>query len=131
MAKWNNDNVLDKGLEWIRDNVDRMILCSAQPATYAEANATYDLADVALTSGSGGDMTIDDGDVTGRKITIAAKNNVDIDHAGDGSHVALVDDAAGGTLVYVTTLNTTKTGLQIGDKVNFPAWDIEIRDVTV
>ncbi len=128
MAKWSNDNVMDKGLEWIQNNCDREILCSAQPTNYTEANATYAVADAPLTSGSAGDFTIADGDTSGRKITVAAKSNMDVDSAGDGNHIALVDDAAGGTLMYVTTLATPRNGLLVGDKVNFPAWDIELYD---
>lgn len=127
MAKWTNDNVMDKGLEWLRDIADREILCSAQPTTYAEANVTYAVADAPLTSGSGGDMTISDGDTNGRKLTVAAKSNMDVDADGDGNHVALVDDGSS-VLMYVTTLATPRNGLVVGDKVNFPAWDVELRD---
>lgn len=127
MAKTCHNNVLDQGLEWLRDNVDKMVLCSDAPTTYAEATATYALADIALSSGSGGDMTIGDGVVSGRKLTVAAKNNVDVDAAGDGDHVALVITGSE-ILAYVTSLTTEKTGLEIGDKVNFPTWNIELRD---
>lgn len=127
MAKTCHNNVFDKGWEWVRDNVTHQVLCSDPPTTFTEATVTYALADVALTSGSAGDITIADGTVSGRKITVAAKTNVDVDAPGDGDHVALVDSNAS-VLMYVTSLTTPKTGLEVGDKVNFPEWKAELRD---
>ena len=73
MAKWVHDDVLDASLSLIRNNCDKRVACSAQPTTFAEANATYALADVAVTSA---DFTLANGDASGRKNTIAAKTGV-------------------------------------------------------
>lgn len=123
MSKWASDLVMDAALDYIAA-CDRMIACSAQPTTYAEAVGTYALADVAM---AGGDFTKADGDTSGRKLTVGAKNSVLVDTGGDATHVALVN-TAGSSLRYVTTCQT-QTLVQ-GSNVNFPAWDIEIADPT-
>lgn len=99
-----------------------MIACSAQPATYAEATATYDLADVVMADT---DFTHANGDTSGRKTTVGAKSTVTIDHTGDATHIALCKSSTE-ALLYVTTC-TTQT-LTADGTVDFPAWDIEIAD---
>ena len=124
MAKWANDNMMDAGLDYVRANCNKMIVCSAQPATYAEATSTYALADVDMTINTG-DYTLANGDTSGRKITVAAKTGVTIDASGTATHVALVK-TGDTTLRYVTTC--TSQALTAGGTVDFPAWDIEIAD---
>ena len=124
MAKWANDNMMDAGLDYVRANCNTMIVCSAQPTTYAEATSTYALADVAMTINTG-DYTLANGDTNGRKITVAAKTGVTIDTSGTATHVALVK-SGDSTLRYVTTC--TSQALTAGGTVDFPAWDIEIAD---
>jgi hypothetical protein len=120
MAKFANDAVMDAALNEIKNNVTLMIACSAQPTTRTEAVTTYALADVAVSSS---DITLANGDTSGRKGTVAAKTNVTVDTSGTATHVALVD---GSRLLYVTTC--TSQALTSGNTVNFPAWDIEISD---
>jgi hypothetical protein len=122
MSKWAPDAMMEAGLAYVRANANKMIACSAQPTTYAEANATYALADVAMTVST--DYTLADG-TSGRKITVAAKSDVDVDAAGTATHIALVS-TGDSTLRYVTTC--TSQALALGNKVNFPAWDIQIND---
>jgi len=120
MAKYQNDLMLDAALNYIKDNCILMVVCSSQPTTYAEATATYDLADVTMVTG---DFTLANGDTNGRKVTVAAKNTVTIDHDGNAQHIAL---CSGSVLLYVTTC--TAQQLYNGNTVNVPAWDIEIAD---
>ena len=122
MAKIVHDNVLDGALDIIKNNANLMILCSQQPTTRTEAVTTYALADVAM---SGTDFTHANGDTSGRKTTVGAKNSVTVDASGTGTHVALVD---GTRLLYVTTC--TSQAVTSGNTVNFPAWDIELADPT-
>jgi len=124
MAKWQNDDMLDAALNYVKTNCDEMILCSAQPTTYAEATVTYDIADVAMTSG---DFTGPiHGDDSGRKITVNTQVAVNVDTTGDGNHIALVGTIdAVNTLIYVIPTNTITV---IAGTVTFPAWDIEVRD---
>lgn len=120
MAKSVHDDVLDGAFD-ILDQADLMIACSAEPTTRTEAVTTYALADVAITPDT--DFTKADGDTSGRKVTVAAKNGVTVDVTGDAIYIALVD---GTRLLYVTAC--TSQSLTSGNTVNFPAWDVEILD---
>lgn len=122
MAKAIPDAVLDVLLEEIATGT-RMVVCSGQPANFADIAAVA-LADVTLTAGDGnGDFTIGNGDVSGRKLTVAQQANVEIDDSGDATHVSIDD---GSVLLAVTTC-TTQTLTQ-GGTVTVPAWDIEVSD---
>ena len=124
MAKSASNTMLDGSLLVLKNNVTRMVACSAEPTDYTEANATYALADVTMADT---DFTIADGDVSGRKVTVAAKNSVTIDASGDATHVALLN-AAGTELLYVTTCTTLTLTAGGGNTVSFPAWSVEIAD---
>lgn len=123
MAKSVHNDVLDASLNYIKNNCDKMVFCSAQPTSYAEANATYALADVAMTSS---DFTGPaDGDVSGRKLTVNEKASVEIDASGTGNHVALID-TGNEKLLYVTT--AASQAVVDGNTMTFQSWDIEIAD---
>jgi len=124
MAKTVHDDVLDGAFD-VLDQANLMIACSAQPTTRTEAVATYALADVAMTVNT--DYTKANGDVSGRKVTVAAKSTVLIDTSGTATHVALVD---GTRLLYVTTCTSQALTANASNTVNFPAWEIEIADPT-
>jgi len=120
MAKFMVDSVADAFLSAIAA-ATRMSVCSAQPANLAGL-AAVTLANVAM---AGGDFTIADGDVSGRKVTMAAKNGVTVTANGDATHIVLDDNS---TLIYGTTCNTET--LSTSDTVNIPSWKIELRDPT-
>lgn len=122
MAKSVHNDVLDGALNIIKNNCTRMVACSTEPTNFTEANATYALADVTMAST---DFTVADGDVSGRKVTVAAKTGVLVDASGTYAHVALLD-VSNSKLLYVTT--GTSQALTAGNTVDFPAWDIEIAD---
>lgn len=124
MAKIVHDDVLDGALNIIKNNCTRMTACSAQPTTYTEANATYALADVVMSST---DFTNANGDTSGRKSTVAAKTSVMIDTTGTANHIALLD-VTNNKLLYVTTCTSQALTANGSNTVNFPAWDIEIAD---
>lgn len=122
MAKTVHDDVLDASHdETALANI--MTVCSQEPTTRTEAVTTYKLADVTMTPGT--DFTKAPGDVSGRKVTVAAKSGVTVDTSGTATHVALCD---GTRLLRVTTC--TSQALTAGNTVDFPAWDIEITDPT-
>ena len=123
MAKAIPDAILDKTLDEIA-TATKQVLCSAQPTTYAEANATYALADIVI---DGSDFTKANGDTSGRKVTIAAQTGVLIDTSGTGNHIALIR-TADSTLIYVTTCTSQAVTANGSNTVNFPAWDVEIAD---
>lgn len=122
MGKSVHNDVLDGMLNIIKNNCTRITLCSQEPTTYAEANATYALADVTVDSA---DFTNADGDVSGRKTTVAAQSGVTVDATGTSNHVALLD-VSNSKLLYVTT--HTGQALTSGNTVDIGAWDIEVAD---
>ena len=123
MAKFAADIVMDGALDIIA-SATKQVACSAQPTTYAEANATYALADIVI---DGTDFTKANGDTSGRKVTVAAQNGVLIDTSGTATHVALVR-TADSTLIYVTTCTSQALVANGSNTVNFPAWDVEVAD---
>ena len=125
MAKLIPDAVIDLMLDIIgASNGDRLFICSAQPATYAEASATYDLATHILTSG---DFSKAAGDVSGRKLILAAQNGLSVDHNGEANHY-VIGKSGDTTIKLIGTL--TPQVLTQGNLVNFPATDVdEIRAV--
>lgn len=125
MAKAAPDAMLDASLDYVAAGT-RLIACSAQPTSYTEANATYALADVTIDSS---DFSKANGDVSGRKVTIAAQNGILIDATGTATHVAIVS-VSDTTLRYVTTCDSQALTANGSNTVNFPAWDIEIGDPT-
>lgn len=124
MGKLVHDDVLDGALNILKNNVTKMVVCSTQPTTYTEGNATYALAPVTMSST---DFTVANGDVSGRKVTVAAKTGVSIATSGTALHVCLLF-VSSSKLYYVTTC--TSQALTSGGTVDIPAWDIEIADPT-
>jgi len=127
MAKAAPNAVIDAMLDEIA-TADIMIVCNAQPTTYTQLTSTFALADVPMVAGDGNDYTIADGDAgdgSGRKITTAVKNGVNIDVTDIATHVGLgrIGDT---TLIYVTTC--TAQPLTAGNPVNIPAWKVQVAD---
>lgn len=127
MAKSVHNDVLDATTQYMKDNCDKMIACSSEPTTFAEANATYALADVAMASG---DFTAADGTVNGRMCTVGAKSGVLIDASGTFAHVAFVD-TINSKLLYVTTGTSQALVANGSNTVDFPSHNIlKIADPT-
>lgn len=124
MAKSVSTTVLDLALNDIKTNGNAMKVCSTQPTTYAEANATYMLASVAMATG---DYTLAAGDTSGRKVTTAAKNGITISNSGTAAHVAITN-SGDSSLKLVTTC--TSQALSTGGTVDVPAWKWEINSPT-
>jgi hypothetical protein len=120
MTKALDDTVFDAE-EAIIDNTTAQHVCSAAPANHAGI-AAVSLADVAMTSG---DFTPANGDVSGRKVTVAAKNAVTVDASGTANHLAGTD---GTTMLYLTEV--TSQALVAGNTVNIPSFKVETRDPT-
>jgi len=123
MGKAAPDATIDSMFDYI-DQSSIMHVCSAEPANYAGI-AAVSLADVALTPDT--DFTKANGDVSGRKVTIAAKNAVVVDNTGTATHIAIAR-VADTTLRYVTTC--TSQLLTAANTVDIPAWKIEVADPT-
>jgi len=122
MAKSVHNDVLDGALAVIQSSCNKMTACSAQPTTFAEANATLALAQSPMLPG---DFAIADGGASGRKLTVGQKSGTTVDATGSANHVALLDTVTS-RLLYVTTAATQ--ALTAGNPITFNAWDIEIAD---
>lgn len=124
MGKSVHNDVLDGALNIIKNNCTRMVACTTEPTTFAEADTggAKNLADVTVASG---DFTVADGSTSGRKVTVAAKSGVTIDASGTAQHVALLD-VTNSKLLYVTTC--ASLALTSGQTVNFGSFAIEIQD---
>lgn len=120
MAKSVHNDVLDAALNKIA-TATRLTVCSGAPANFAGISAVA-LADVVMSSG---DYSVSDGDVSGRKVTVSAQSDIEVDASGTATHIALDD---GTTLLYVTECSSQ--ALVEGNTVNVPSWDVEIADPT-
>lgn len=135
MGKNVHDDVLDAALNFLKTNGTKLIVLTSEPtgsSAYTNATKAVDssglkLADASISST---DFTgPSDGDTSGRKIAVNAQSSISIDgiasSADSATHVCIVDDSSSAVL-YTTTC--TSQSLTAGNKVNTPAWDIEIRD---
>jgi len=120
MGKSTHDNAIDSLLTYISGNATQIHVCSAEPTTRAEAVTTYNLASGTVTSG---DFTLANGDVSGRKHTVAAQAGLSISATGSGNHVAIT---SGTELLDVTTC--TAIALTSGGTVDIGAFDHEVTD---
>lgn len=108
---------------------DEMYVCSAQPANYAGIAAVTLVGPITLTPGAGnGDFTLADGDVSGRKVTVAAQNGASVGTSGTATEVVLATGGVTDLLRYITTC--VPQALTSGNTVNVGAWDVEIEDPT-
>lgn len=132
MAKSVHNDVLDAALNFVKNNCTKMVVCSAEPLSYTDANnidtdATpgYKLAEVAMVAG---DFVVAD-DVSGRKVTVAAKAGVLIADSGSATHIALLDTATSKVL-YVTTCTAQALTANGTNTVSIPSWKASIADPT-
>lgn len=135
MAKSVHNNVLDAALNYVKNNANRLVVCTDAP-NYAQAQANFDSSGYRLAEATinASDFTGPaDGDTSGRKVAVNAQSSMSINGIASGAqnatHVALVKNHASAgsqAVLYVTTC--TSQSLTAGNKVNTPAWDIEIRD---
>lgn len=125
MAKFFADPVLDAALTKLATS-NRQVITSAQPANFAGIAAVA-LADNVITAGLGsGDWSAAaNGDVSGRKTTMALQSTITVDASGDATHVVYDD----GSVLQGGTTCTTQT-LTSGNTVNIPAHDFEFLDPT-
>lgn len=114
-----NDRVFDNGLTVLDTEANKILITSAQPATYTEANATYALGNsTSLSIGAPQDRS-----GGGREVVVAAITDGSVTATGTATHYAIVDTVnsrllAAGSLTAsqaVTSGNTfTLTSVAIG-----------------
>lgn len=120
MAKKLPQEFLDEPLTWVKTNMVRLAICSAEPSNYADITNVR-LAEATMASG---DFTLAAGDISGRKVTVASKEDIVIDSSGNGTHVVLHDNSS--ILGPVTTCSTVPLTAGGGNTVNTAGWKIEI-----
>lgn len=119
MAKVMSDGFIDGGLDAYIGSVT-LTVCAGEPTSQADI-AVKALATHTLT---GGDWSKANGDVSGRKATMAQQASISITTTGTADHIA-VDD---GTDYAATTC--ASTALTSGGTVTVNAFDREIADPT-
>ena len=124
MGKKVDDSVLDAALNEIKNKCNLMTACAGEPLNFAAANVGGGnfLADVVMAPA---DFILANGDVSGRKVAVAAKSSIIVDNTGTADHVALLD-TVNSALLYVTT--STPLGLTSGSSLTLNTWDVEIAD---
>ena len=124
MAKNMTPAMIDGGLTKM-NTCTRISVLTAEPTSIADiANAFPTGLRLSTTTLTGGDFTLANGDVSGRKSTVAQKTGVAITATGTATHVAIDD----GTDWIVTTC--TPQALTSGGTVTIPAWKREIAAAT-
>lgn len=131
MAKSVIDAFLDAALSYLANNSTRLAVCSAIPASYAEATTTYDGTAgkycLALKTITSGDFTGPaEGDVSGRKITVNQQAGVSVLATATALYIVLCDSVIGVILV----TSCTSQALTLGNTVTIPAFKDEIADPT-
>jgi len=124
MGKIAPDAMIDASLSYVALS-DYMCVCSGSPSDYTTARSTNILAGFPVTSGCF--TGPENGDSSGRKLTIAARTSGSITASGSALAIALVK-ISDTTLRYVTTC--TEQYLVASGTVDTPAFKITIADPT-
>jgi hypothetical protein len=116
---------MDLLLADIADHGDQLHICSQAPSNFAEV-VTYSLGYVALVTGDGnGAYTIQDGVVSGRRLSLADQT-VPGTAAGIGTHAVIVD-TVNSRIKSVTT--APNYNMQVGVNQAVPGYDVvEVKD---
>ena len=99
-------NAFDASLNYIKNNVENLYVCSAEPTTFLEASSTYRLGVKALPAIlAPADYTVVETGETGRQITVSAITDGVLESAsGTVAYIALTDDS-NNELLYVKPVN--------------------------
>lgn len=122
MAKSVLDAVIDEAFERIQLNANLMTLCSQAPGSYTQALSNYALGQRTVDSSH---FTIQDGDSSGRKLTVSAQNSVGITTSGHCNHLAILNTTSEEMMILT---EVTSQYVNAGNYVNVPAFDDEIAD---
>jgi len=87
MAGYIHSDVLDNGLSLIDTAGDKLVICSALPGTYTEANTTYALGSKTSPTISAPQARAPDG----RKVTVSEITDGTVSDTGTASHFAILD----------------------------------------
>lgn len=116
------NRVYDNGLSVLDTEANRLDLCSAEPTTYTEATSTNTLGNTTSISIS----APEDGDTSGRKVTLAAVAGASITASGTATHIAITDTVNSRLLLTVGI--TPSQAVISGNTFSLTSVDIEIPD---
>lgn len=91
MADFLHSDIYDNGLAPLTTLVENLYICSALPATFAEASSTYKLATKAGPTITGPTDRASGG---GREVTVGAISDGTVNTTGTGAYYALCDNSA-------------------------------------
>lgn len=122
MAKKASIAATDAALNYTKNNAERLVLCSAEPANFAGVSSVA-LADVAFAPAA---ITVG-ATAGGRQYQTDQKSGVTIDTTGTVTHVAFVKDSTS-ELLDVTT--TPSTAVSAGGTATIASFRKVINDAT-
>lgn len=125
MASSVHDKIQEEGLTYLRDNATHLTLCDGEPANLAAAQSSG-ANFLGETPIGAGDFSLAAGDVSGRKLTLAAQTGVSITITGSVDHVAIRNDT-GGELLLVGAISSPKS-VAAGGTTDVDSFDVESRD---
>ncbi len=128
MGKKTDDTILDAPWDKIIAECDLMVVCEGEPADFNDANALKGAGGVRLASNAmtAGEFSKADGDVSGRKLVIAALAAVTAEANGNGDHVALL--YTGGTVLQYVTTTAAIIAVVTGTPFPLGSWKAEFQD---
>ncbi len=118
MAKYVHSDVLDGGLNAIKNNATRMLLLKAYSVADSYATVTANaICSVPMTSG---DYTLSGSDGAARGLTISARSGTAAADSGTAPnlHIAFTDNVS---KVLLVTDETSNQAITNGNTVNFPS----------
>ncbi len=120
-----NDSLFDLLLQYIKDNGGRLDICSQQPASYAEATATYSLGNKTGPTFTGpADRT-----PNGRKLQVDAISGGSVTATGTATHWAITKTTTTTSLLAAGSLSTPQS-VTSGNTFSLTAFDIGVPDAT-
>lgn len=122
MAGYINDYYLDLALNAIDSGVNALVICSAMPTTYTEANTTYKLGTKATPTVS----AAQDASPNGRKVVVSAITDGTVSANGTATHFALLD-TVNSRLVVAQALSASQV-VTSGNAFTLGAIDVRIPD---
>lgn len=124
MAKSISHVVLDRALNYIKDNANGLIICNNIPITYNDV-ITYKLGEKIISSSDFSGPS--NGDISGRKITLSAINSVPITliNGGSARSVAIADMT---NEIVLMVFPFVTNNVSYGQAINIPAIKYEIED---
>jgi hypothetical protein len=97
------DRVFDSGLAVLDTEADKIVICSALPTTFTEANVTYALGSkTSYAVGSPGNRS-----GGGREVTCPAVSGGTVDATGTATHAAIID-TVNSRLLYAKALSASQ-----------------------